>query len=101
MGNHCIECKYCGEDLRASHRNSCGDDFLVDCYFHRPGVDYSLRDGKQASAMKTVKKVSSKDKDDSLPESVKVLQECIDLQLKKSRDYQNPASTIKQADYYP
>jgi len=35
------------------------------------------------------------------PEAVKVLQECIDLQLKKSRDYQNPNSPIKQADYYP
>ena len=34
-------------------------------------------------------------------ESVRVLQECIDLQLKKSRDYQNPNSSIKQADYYP
>jgi len=34
-------------------------------------------------------------------ESVKVLQECIDLQLKKSRDYQNPNSKIKQSDYYP
>lgn len=33
--------------------------------------------------------------------STKVLQECIDLQLKKANDYQNPASTIKQADYYP
>jgi len=33
--------------------------------------------------------------------SVKVLQECIDLQNKKSNDYQNPNSTIKQADYYP
>jgi len=33
-------------------------------------------------------------------ESVKVLQECIDLQLKKSNDYQNPTSTIKQAHYY-
>ena len=35
------------------------------------------------------------------PESVNVLQECIDLQLKKSKDYQNPNSTVKQADYYP
>ena len=35
------------------------------------------------------------------PESVKVLQECMDLQLRKSRDYQNPNSTVKQADYYP
>ena len=34
-------------------------------------------------------------------ESVNVLQECIDLQLKKSRDYQNPNSTVRQADYYP
>lgn len=34
-------------------------------------------------------------------ESVKVLQECIDLQRKKSNDYQNPNSKIKQADYYP
>ncbi len=33
--------------------------------------------------------------------SVQVLRECIDLQLRKSRDYQNPRSTIKQADYYP
>ena len=34
-------------------------------------------------------------------ESVKVLKECIELQQKKSRDYQNPNSSIKQADYYP
>ena len=33
--------------------------------------------------------------------SVKVLHECIDLQLKKSRDYQNPNSSVSQADYYP
>jgi len=33
--------------------------------------------------------------------SVVVLQECIDLQTKKSRDYQNPTSNISQADYYP
>lgn len=37
----------------------------------------------------------------STPESVNVLQECIDLQLRKSRDYQNPNSSVKQADYYP
>lgn len=35
------------------------------------------------------------------PYSVQVLQECIDLQLAKSNDYQNPNSTVKQADYYP
>jgi hypothetical protein len=35
------------------------------------------------------------------PESVNVLQECVELQLRKSRDYQNPNSTVKQADYYP
>jgi hypothetical protein len=34
-------------------------------------------------------------------ESCKALQECIDLQIKKSRDYQNPNSSVKQADYYP
>jgi len=33
--------------------------------------------------------------------SVEVLKECIELQLKKSNDYQNPNSTIRQADYYP
>lgn len=35
------------------------------------------------------------------PESVDVLLECIELQMRKSRDYQNPNSTVKQADYYP
>ena len=39
--------------------------------------------------------------DTHLPDSVRVLQECTELQLRKSRDYQNPKSTIKQADYYP
>jgi hypothetical protein len=34
-------------------------------------------------------------------ESISVLQECAALQLKKSNDYQNPNSRIKQADYYP
>lgn len=34
-------------------------------------------------------------------ESVVVLQEAIELQIKKSADYQNPHSIIKQADYYP
>ena len=33
--------------------------------------------------------------------SVNVLRECIDLQNEKANDYQNPNSTIKQADYYP
>jgi hypothetical protein len=33
-------------------------------------------------------------------ESVKVLQECIDLQIKKSADYQNPNSNIRQAMHY-
>lgn len=39
--------------------------------------------------------------DERNPESVNVLMECIDLQKKKSLDYQNPNSIIKQADYYP
>lgn len=34
-------------------------------------------------------------------ESIKILHECIDLQIKKSNDYQNPNSRIKQSDYYP
>lgn len=34
-------------------------------------------------------------------ESLKVLQECAELQTKKANDYQNPNSTITQADYYP
>jgi len=34
-------------------------------------------------------------------ESVKVLHECIEVQVKKSNDYQNPNSRIQQADYYP
>ena len=33
-------------------------------------------------------------------ESVKVLQECIDLQIKKSQDYQNPNSNVVQAMHY-
>ncbi len=34
-------------------------------------------------------------------ESIKVLNECAEVQIKKSRDYQNPSSRIKQSDYYP
>lgn len=34
-------------------------------------------------------------------ESVKVLAECAELQLKKSNDYQNPNSRVTQAMYYP
>ena len=34
-------------------------------------------------------------------ESIRVLQECAEVQLKKSKDYQNDASRIRQADYYP
>ena len=37
----------------------------------------------------------------SIKESIKVLQECAELQTAKSRDYQNPNSRIRQADYYP
>lgn len=36
-----------------------------------------------------------------MKESVKVLQECAELQVKKGNDYQNPHSRIKQVDYYP
>ena len=34
-------------------------------------------------------------------ESIKVLQECAELQDKKSRDYQHEKSRIVQSDYYP
>lgn len=34
-------------------------------------------------------------------ESILVLEECADLQESKSRDYQNPNSRIRQANYYP
>jgi hypothetical protein len=33
-------------------------------------------------------------------ESVVVLRECIELQNKKGRDYQNPNSDVRQAQYY-
>jgi hypothetical protein len=36
-----------------------------------------------------------------MKESIKVLQECAELQTKKSNDYQNPNSRIRQSDYYP
>ena len=36
-----------------------------------------------------------------MKESLKVLEECAAIQNSKSTDYQNPNSTIKQADYYP
>jgi hypothetical protein len=42
---------------------------------------------------------SEVDKKEDRP-SVSVLLECIDLQRAKGRDYQNPNSKIKQADYY-
>lgn len=34
-------------------------------------------------------------------ESVNVLKQCIELQNRKGQDYQNPESTVRQADYYP
>jgi len=36
-----------------------------------------------------------------MKESIKVLQECAEVQTKKGNDYQNEHSRIKQADYYP
>lgn len=35
-----------------------------------------------------------------IKESVLVLQECIDLQIRKGRDYQNPNSNVRQAMHY-
>jgi hypothetical protein len=34
-------------------------------------------------------------------ESMRVLDECRAIMVKKSNDYQNPNSNIRQADYYP
>lgn len=34
-------------------------------------------------------------------ESIKVLQECAELQDRKAKDYQNEKSRIRQADHYP
>lgn len=36
-----------------------------------------------------------------MKESVKVLDECKELQIRKGNDYQNPNSRVRQADYYP
>lgn len=36
-----------------------------------------------------------------MKESLKVLNECAEIQIKKSHDYQNEKSRIKQADHYP
>jgi hypothetical protein len=36
-----------------------------------------------------------------MKESLKVLQHAAEIQTRKSNDYQNPNSRIKQADYYP
>ena len=36
-----------------------------------------------------------------MKESLKVLQECAELQQRKSQDYQNDKSRIRQADHYP
>jgi hypothetical protein len=36
-----------------------------------------------------------------MKESIKVLQECAELQDRKSKDYQNEKSRIRQADHYP
>jgi hypothetical protein len=41
------------------------------------------------------------EKENFMKESLKVLQQAAELQTKKSNDYQNPNSRIRQADYYP
>ena len=42
----------------------------------------------------------SKIVDSGMKESVRVLNECIDVQLRKSADYQNPDSNVLQAMHY-
>ena len=46
-------------------------------------------------------KKTKNDKHSDPRASIRVLKECIELQRKKANDYQNPASRISQADYYP
>ena len=41
------------------------------------------------------------DNKNSQKESIKVLQECAELQIKKSQDYNNPDSRVRQTMYYP
>lgn len=36
-----------------------------------------------------------------MTESIKILSECAELQARKGADYQNPNSSVRQADYYP
>ena len=38
--------------------------------------------------------------DSNMKESVRVLNECIEVQLRKSQDYQNPDSNVLQAMHY-
>ena len=47
------------------------------------------------------KKMTDQEEDLPIPYSGKVLKECIDIMARKSRDYQNPNSRVRQADYYP
>ena len=36
----------------------------------------------------------------AIPVAAQILQQCVEVQRKKAADYQNPASTVQQADYY-
>lgn len=44
---------------------------------------------------------TAKHKGVHMKESIKVLDECKDIQTKKGQDYQNTHSDIQQSDYYP
>lgn len=48
--------------------------------------------------MKTV--IDTLPEGEKIKESVLVLSECMDLQLRKGRDYQNPDSNVRQAMHY-
>jgi hypothetical protein len=64
----------------------------------------NLKDYAEDAKNSRVENHLSDDRSTTIPldrESMRVLMECITLQGKKSRDYQNPNSTIVQADYYP
>lgn len=81
--------------------------FCAECPFIRGakyqiGVEYRASIGIPAITPNGIPKQSQ---DISIvrsdKESIKVLRECMELQTKKSNDYQHPNSRIRQADYYP
>ena len=61
-----------------------------------PGIPYTSIEGVIMSSPKDPDLVKKPER-----ESIKVLKDCIELQNKKSSDYQAAVSEIEQAEYYP